>query len=126
MRPNQLAQIKPEILAGDDEAARQTLRPFVPDRPRMKLLFPNCPTTGRQRDKEKRSQPQSVAPAPLAIHPPPTKAEHDWQHHRGRFAENCQRRAKQRQCVLPLLTFLSSGPAYGPPFQEQKDREKIE
>jgi len=88
--PDELAKVKPDRPAGDDNALERRLCPLRTHRASMKLLFPNRPDTRRRGKADKSRKRRSVSPADSSFAPPNTQREHNRQHHGGRFAENSE------------------------------------
>src|SRR4029078_10976618 len=86
MRPYQFAEIEPNSFTSDDETFRKGLHPVRTNCARMKFLFPDRPRARDDRNQNKWSEGQRIAPTDSSSHPPDAKREHKGQHYHGRFA----------------------------------------
>ncbi len=122
MRPDQLANIKPNHATRRQESFRpgQGLRAGVAPYPADRV---RADQAGQH---EERHQPQPIAPMPPTIRPPSAETEHDGQDHGRWLAGHGERSKQHRERVIPFLRTgieFATGPA---PPEEKQDRQQIE
>ena len=68
--PEQLPQIKPDVLTGNDESFYAGLSPFISHGSGVEPLFPDCPSRRQNSNQSEWNQRAQMTPLPAAVLPP--------------------------------------------------------